>query len=188
MIYLRVLDGAGQSSRKDIQFFCTFSGVKSVKKASESPKIEKRSFSDNPGQRNTNFWWNIAMSICTTSEKKVNFLKRNFVVIYHCDLSMSLEPWALGWKGENHPKVSMAANCSHLCGRYRKMSEKAIVKVLERNLRKPWKILNSNWSKLQICVYIFCPRLSEETVFSNFRLPRALTLIFNMKNVGIRHF
>ena len=38
-----------------------------------------------------------------------DILNSRFVVIYHCDLSISLEPWALGKMGEN-PRIPFHAH------------------------------------------------------------------------------
>ena len=69
-------------------------------KAPKKQKIRKTSFTDNPSQNIPDFFEFSVIYVETTSDSMFDILKSGFVVIYHCDLSISLEPWALGRMGE----------------------------------------------------------------------------------------
>ena len=75
-------------------------GTKIRNKAPGRQKIKKTVFQDNQVQNIWDFFENSEIWVETTSDAMFEILKREFVVIYHCDLSNSLEPWALGRMGE----------------------------------------------------------------------------------------
>ena len=104
----KILHG-NEAEKKDFSIFFLILRANVGNKAPEKQKIRKTSFTDNPSQNIPDFFEFFVICVETTSDALFDILKKSFVVIYHCDLSISLEPWALGRMGEK-TRISLHAH------------------------------------------------------------------------------